>query len=40
MYTNSIWLLYIGQVYDSPTLPESEFTFALGGGGIEDAKDL
>ena len=27
-------------IYDSPTLPESECTFALGAGGIEDAKDL
>jgi DNA repair protein RAD51 len=27
-------------VYDSPTLPESECTFALGAGGIEDAKDI
>lgn len=28
------------QVYDSPSLPEAECTFALGSGGIEDAKDL
>eukprot|EP01006_Ploeotia_vitrea_P056327 TRINITY_DN68091_c2_g1_i1.p1 TRINITY_DN68091_c2_g1~~TRINITY_DN68091_c2_g1_i1.p1 ORF type:complete len:342 (+),score=0.75 TRINITY_DN68091_c2_g1_i1:93-1118(+) len=30
----------ICQVYDSPILPESECTFALGPGGVEDAKDL
>ena len=28
------------QVYDSPSLPEAECTFALGAGGIEDAKDI
>jgi RecA/RadA recombinase len=28
------------QIYDSPSLPESECTFALGAGGVEDAKDL
>lgn len=28
------------QVYDSPTLPESECSFSLGAAGIEDAKDL
>lgn len=27
-------------IYDSPTLPESECTFAIGAGGIEDAKDI
>ena len=27
------------QVYDSPTLPESECGFSLGPAGIEDAKD-
>ena len=27
-------------VYDSPMLPESECTFAIGPGGIEDAKDI
>lgn len=30
----------ISQVYDSPTLPESECTFSLGPAGIEDAKDV
>lgn len=30
----------ICQVYDSPTLPESECTFALGAGGVEDSKDV
>eukprot|EP01039_Chlorochromonas_danica_P004108 gene4108-4502_t len=30
----------ICQVYDSPTLPESECTFALGPAGVEDAKDI
>ena len=30
----------ICQVYDSPTLPESECVFALGAAGIEDAKDV
>lgn len=30
----------ICQIYDSPTLPESECTFAIGAGGIEDAKDV
>uniref|UniRef100_A0A7S2FVY7 DNA repair and recombination protein RadB n=1 Tax=Octactis speculum TaxID=3111310 RepID=A0A7S2FVY7_9STRA len=29
----------ICQVYDSPSIPESECTFALGNTGIEDAKD-
>lgn len=29
----------ICQVYDSPSIPESECTFALGTTGIEDAKD-
>lgn len=28
------------QVFDSPTLPESECTFSLGAAGIEDAKDV
>jgi DNA repair protein RAD51 len=28
------------QIYDSPTLPESEATFSLGNAGIENAKDL
>lgn len=28
------------QIYDSPTLPESECNFALGKGGIEDARDI
>ena len=27
------------QVFDSPTLPESECTFAVGPTGVEDAKD-
>lgn len=27
------------QVYDSPSLPESECAFSLGPAGIEDAKD-
>ena len=29
----------ICEVYDSPTLPESQATFALGESGIEDAKE-
>lgn len=29
----------ICQVFDSPTLPESECTFAVGAVGVEDAKD-
>lgn len=28
------------QIYDSPTLPESECGFSLGPAGIEDAKDV
>ena len=28
------------QIYDSPMLPESECTFAIGPGGIEDAKEI
>lgn len=27
------------QVYDSPSLPESECAFSLGPAGVEDAKD-
>mmetsp|Transcript_91747 Transcript_91747/g.262313 ORF Transcript_91747/g.262313 Transcript_91747/m.262313 type:complete len:132 (+) Transcript_91747:856-1251(+) len=27
------------KVYDSPSIPESDATFALGAAGIEDAKD-
>lgn len=27
------------KIYDSPCLPEGEATFAIGGGGIEDASD-
>jgi RecA/RadA recombinase len=29
----------ICQVYDSPSLPESECAFSLGPAGVEDAKD-
>jgi meiotic recombination protein DMC1 len=27
------------QIYDSPDLPESEATFAITAGGLDDAKD-
>jgi RecA/RadA recombinase len=30
----------ICQVYDSPSLPESECAFSLGPAGVEDAKDV
>lgn len=30
----------ICQIFDSPTLPESECTFAVGAVGVEDAKDV
>jgi hypothetical protein len=28
------------QIYDSPTLPESEAAFSIGADGIENAKDV
>ena len=28
------------QIYDSPTLPESEAAFSIGTDGIENAKDV
>ena len=33
-------LFYRFKIYDSPSLPEAECTFALGSAGVEDAKDL
>ena len=31
--------LRIAKIYDSPDLPESEATFAITAGGLDDAKD-
>jgi hypothetical protein len=31
--------LFFWQIYDSPDLPESEATFAITAGGLDDAKD-
>ena len=31
--------LRIAKIYDSPDMPESEATFAITGGGIDDAKE-
>jgi RecA/RadA recombinase len=28
------------QIYDSPTLPESEVTFSIGPAGVDDGKDV
>ena len=31
--------LRIAKIYDSPDMPESEATFAITAGGIDDAKE-